>query len=201
MSGQIAQQNDFPLPANLPKPVDDGAAAHLVGVRMPKVLLCSTAGGIVDVSDLPSVRTVIYCYPMTGVPGQPLPEGWDNIPGARGCTPQTCGFRDHYKELRAAKAEVFGLSTQTTAYQREMAERLQLPFAILSDEAMELSDALPLPTFEVNGVRRLKRITLVIKAGRIEHLFYPVFPPDKSADEVLAWLKAQPATPSPGSSR
>ena len=156
---------------------------------MPKVLLCSTGGRIVDVSDLPAARTVIYCYPMTGVPGKPLPEGWDLIPGARGCTPQTCGFRDHHQELRELKAEVFGLSTQTTEYQREMAERLHLPFEILSDEAFELCDFLRLPTFEVAGERLLKRLTLIVREGRIEHVFYPVFPPNESADEVLRWLK------------
>ena len=156
---------------------------------MPKVLLCSTGGRIVDVSDLPAARTVIYCYPMTGVPGKPLPEGWDLIPGARGCTPQTCGFRDHHQELRELKAEVFGLSTQTTEYQREMAERLHLPFEILSDEAFELCDLLRLPTFEVAGERLLKRLTLIVREGRIEHVFYPGFPPNESADEVLRWLK------------
>ncbi len=196
---QIAQQVDFPLPADLPKPVDDGAAAHLVGIRMPKILLCSTAGDVVDVSNLSGLRTVIYCYPMTGVPGKPLPDGWDAIPGARGCTPQTCGFRDHYKELQALNANVFGLSTQTTGYQQEMAKRLRLPFAVLSDQQRELSNALQLPMFEVDGVRLLKRMTLVVKSGRIEHLFYPVFPPDKSADEVLMWLRAQQAKPSQGS--
>ena len=156
---------------------------------MPKVLLCSTTGGIVDVSELPAARTVIYCYPMTDVPGKALPEGWDLIPGARGCTPQTCGFRDHYKELQALRTDVFGLSTQTPEYQRELATRLHLPFAILSDEAMELTEALKLPTFEVEGVRLLKRLTLVIKSGRIEQVFYPVFPPNESANEVLAWLR------------
>jgi peroxiredoxin len=181
--------SDFPLPPDLPRPVDDGAAAHLLGLPMPKILLRSTADRIVDVSDLSAPRTVIYCYPMTGIPGKPLPEGWDLIPGARGCTPQACGFRDHHQELLERKAEVFGLSTQTTEYQRELAERLHLPFEILSDAAFELCDALRLPTFEAAGVRLLKRLTLIVKSGHIEHVFYPVFPPNESAQEVLRWFK------------
>ena len=187
----MAQQTDFPLPPDLPKPLDDGAANHLIGMKMPKVLLRSTSGGIVDLADLRGMRTVIYCYPMTGVPGKPLPDGWDLIPGARGCTPQTCGFRDHHQELLALHSDVFGLSTQTTEYQREMAERLRLPFEILSDESFELCDALQLPTFEASGVRLLKRLTLLVKGGQIEHVFYPVFPPNESADEVLRWLRRQ----------
>ena len=188
----IPQQIDFPLPANLPRPVDDGATDHLVGMRMPKVSLLSTAGKRVDLSALSPPRTVIYCYPRTGVPGEPLPDGWDAIPGARGCTPQTCGFRDHYRELAKLRAEVFGLSTQTTEYQRELAERLHLPFAILSDSEFEFTNALRLPTFEVSGMRLLKRLTLIVRHGHIEHVFYPVFPPNESADEVLRWLKAHP---------
>jgi peroxiredoxin len=187
---KMAQSLDFPLPPDLPAPKDDGAAQHLVSLPMPKVLLRSTTGGVVDVSNLKALRTVIYCYPMTGVPGKPLPEGWDAIPGARGCTPQTCGFRDHHKELLAQHADVYGLSTQASEYQQEMAQRLHLPFAVLSDESFELCDALQLPTFEADGARLLKRLTLIIKAGRIEHVFYPVFPPNESADEVLRWLTA-----------
>ncbi len=189
----MAQPTDFPLPPDLPIPLDDGAAKHLVSLAMPKILLRSTSGGLVDVSDFQSERTVIYCYPMTGVPGKPLPEGWDLIPGARGCTPQTCGFRDHYQELLPFHAQVFGLSTQSHEYQREMAERLQLPFAVLSDESFEFCNALQLPTFEVSGARLLKRLTLVVKANHIEHVFYPVFPPNESALEVLGWLRANPA--------
>jgi peroxiredoxin len=186
----MPQPTDFPLPANLPTPVDDGAAAHLTGMAMPTIRLRSTDGGTVDLSELNAPRTVIYCYPMTGVPGQLLPAGWDEIPGARGCTPQTCGFRDHYDELRRLDTEVFGLSTQTTEYQREMAQRLRVPFAILSDASFELCDALRLPTFEAGGKRLLKRLTLIVRGGRIEHVFYPVFPPDQSANEVLHWLLA-----------
>ena len=179
---------DFPLPANLPVPEDDSAAAHLPGLRLPDLSLPSTSGGTVLLSRLPS-RTVLYLYPMTGRPGVPLPEGWDLIPGARGCTPESCGFRDHHAELRAAGAEVYGLSSQTTDYQLEAVSRLHLPFALLSDERLELADALRLPTFEVEGRRLFKRLTLVVSAGTIEHAFYPIFPPDAHAEQVLTWLR------------
>jgi peroxiredoxin len=183
---------DFPLPADLPRPVDDGAAAHLVGLEMPKVSLVSTSGRKVDLSGLEAARTVIYAYPMTGVPGKPLPEGWDMIPGARGCTPQSCGFRDHHAELAVLGAEVLGLSTQTSEYQKEMSERLHLPFEVLSDAQFKLCDALRLPTFEAAGMRLLKRLTLIVRGRRIEHVFYPVFPPNESAAEVMAWLRDHP---------
>jgi peroxiredoxin len=159
---------------------------------VPQVSLSSTAGGTVDLAKHTALRTVIYCYPMTGVPGEPLPHGWDMIPGARGCTPQTCGFRDRYREISALDTVVFGLSTQTSQYQREMATRLQLPFEILSDSEFKLCDALHLPTFEVEGKRLVKRLTLIVRDTRIEHVFYPVFPPNESADEVLHWLKLHP---------
>lgn len=188
----MQKQTVFPLPSNLPRPVDDGATAHLLGMAMPKTSLGSTAGRLIDLSNLSASRTVLYCYPMTGVPGKALPEGWDSIPGARGCTPQTCGFRDHHHELSQLQAEVFGLSTQTTEYQCEMASRLQLPFEILSDHEFKLCDALRLPTFVADGMRLIKRLTLIIRHGRIEHVFYPVFPPDQSADEVLQWLRLNP---------
>jgi len=187
------QRVDFPLPPNLPEPVDDGAAKHLPGMLMPRLSLPSTGGDLVDLAKLSAPRTIFYCYPRTGVPGEPLPEGWDQIPGARGCTPQTCGFRDRHEQFSALKTDVYGLSTQTTEYQREMAQRLHVPFDILSDAEFKLCDALLLPTFEVNGMRLMKRLTLVVCDGRIEHVFYPVFPPDKSADAVLRWLKAHPA--------
>jgi len=188
----VHHQTEFPLPADLPRPLDDGAADHLVGMTMPRVGLRSTAGRVVDLSELLPPRTAIYCYPMTGVPGKPLPEGWDAIPGARGCTPQACNFRDHHQELFQLGTEVFGLSTQTTEYQREMAERLHLPFEVLSDAAFELCDALRLPTFAVAGKRLLKRLTLIVRDGRIEHVLYPVFPTNESADQVLRWLKEHP---------
>jgi peroxiredoxin len=180
---------DFPLPPDLPRPVDDGAADHLKGLLVPGIALRSTSNRMIDLSQRTAPYTVVYCYPMTGVPGKPLPEGWDLIPGARGCTPQSCGFRDHHQELAALGAEVFGLSTQSTAYQQEMAVRLHLPFDVLSDEHFELTNALRLPTFEVDGMRLLRRLTLIICNHRIEHVFYPVFPPDQSAEEVLRWLK------------
>lgn len=192
MMNNANQQTDFPLPPDLPVPVDDGAGDHLVGTALPRISLPSTEGRSVDLSQLSGARTVVYCYPMTGVPGKPLPPGWDLIPGARGCTPQTCGFRDHFAEFRHLKAEVFGLSTQTTEYQQEMAQRLQLPFEILSDADLKLSGALRLPWFEADGMRLLKRLTLVIRGGRIEHVFYPVFPPNDSATQVLSWLKYRP---------
>src|SRR5579862_3403806 len=185
-------QTDFPLPTDLPRPVDDGAAKHLAGMRMPEIALPATDGRTVDPSKLAAPTTVLYLYPMTGVPGTPLPDGWDLIPGARGCTPQTCAFRDHAQELAELKADVFGCSTQSTAYQREMADRLGLPFAILSDAEYQLCNALRLPTFEVDGLRLLKRLTLIIRDGRIEHVFYPVFPPNENAIEVLRWLRSHP---------
>ncbi len=193
-SGPMAaqQQVDFPLPPDLPEPVDDGAADHLPGMPIPHIALRSTGGRIVDLGALSAPRTLIYCYPMTGVPNQPLPQGWDRIPGARGCTPQTRGFRDHYEQLKHLNAEVFGLSTQTTEYQQEMAARLQLPFEVLSDSDFRFANALGLPTFTVEGTRFLKRLTLMVRDSRVEHVFYPVFPPNQSADQVLRWLEAHP---------
>lgn len=186
------KQADFPLPPDLPRPVDDGAARHLPGMAMPAVSLAATNGKTIDLSKLTAPRTVLYCYPMTGVPGKALPEGWDAIPGARGCTPQTLAFRGHAQDLAELKAEVFGCSTQSTAYQSEMANRLGLPFAILSDAEYKLSDALQLPTFEVEGVRLLKRLTLIIRNGKIEHVFYPVFPSSENAAEVIRWIHNNP---------
>jgi peroxiredoxin len=178
------------LPDHIPVPQDDGAARHLTGAKLPAVVLQATDGSQVDLSKLRG-RTVVYVYPRTGVPGQPLPEGWDAIPGARGCTPQSCSFRDNFAEIkRLGIAHLFGLSTQGTAYQREAVERLKLPFPILSDERLELARALKLPTFTAAGMTLLKRMALVIDEGVIGKVFYPVFPPDKNADEVAAWLQA-----------
>lgn len=176
------------LPGGLPVPEDDGAADHLPGARLPSVPLRSTAGGAVNLSTLPG-RTVVYCYPLTGRPDRGLPQGWDEIPGARGCTPQSCAFRDHHGELQSFGARVYGLSTQDTEYQRETAERLHLPFELLSDEDLALARALLLPTFEVEDMILLKRLTFVAKDGQIEKVFYPVFPPNKNAREVVEWLK------------
>ena len=182
----------FPLPPDLPKPINDGACDHLPGIDVPSIALPSTAGRKVNLAELTAPRTVIYCYPRTGVPGEPLPEGWDMIPGARGCTPQACDFRDHHRELSDLGADVFGLSTQTTEYQKEMAERLHLPFEVLSDVEFRLCDALRLPTFEVQGIRLVKRLTLIIRNAVIETVFYPVFPPNQSAEQVMQWLKRYP---------
>ena len=177
------------LPGDLPAPQDDGAARHLMGMRLPSLALKATDGSQVDLSKL-SGRTVVYIYPRTGVPGQPLPEGWNEIPGARGCTPQSCGFRDHFSELkRLGVLRVFGLSTQDTSYQREAVERLHLPFPVLSDERLEFAHAIDLPTFKVAGMTLLKRMALVIDDGVISKAFYPVFPPDKNAEDVIAWLR------------
>ena len=159
---------------------------------MPAIALPSTSGTLVNLGALTAPRTVIFCYPMTGKPGKPLPDGWDAIPGARGCTPQTTAFRDHFQELAALGTDLFALSTQTTDYQREMAERLHLPFQVLSDAEFKLCDALRLPTFEVAGMRLVKRLTLVVRDGAIETVFYPVFPSDQNAAQVLHWLKANP---------
>ena len=174
--------------SKIPSPQDDGAARHLPGMRLPSIPLPATDGKTVDLSAL-SGRTVVYAYPRTGRPGVENPTGWDSIPGARGCTPQTCAFRDHFSELQRLGAKhVFGLSTQETAYQREAAERLHLPFPLLSDECLTLTRALRLPTFEAAGMTLLKRFTLIINEGRIEHVFYPVFPPDRNAGDVIEWL-------------
>ena len=183
-------QNLHDLPYNLPIPTDDGTADHLPGTHLPPIPLASTGGETVDLSALAG-RTVVYCYPMTGRPDRSLPAGWDEIPGARGCTPQSCSFRDHHAELQALGTRVFGLSTQDTEYQREAAARLRLAFALLSDENLVFAEALDLPTFEVEGMVLLKRLTLVIKDGRIEKVFYPVFPPDRSAQDVVEWLERQ----------
>jgi peroxiredoxin len=177
------------LPPGIPAPQDDGGARHLTGARLPDMALPATSGPAVNLAKLKG-RTVVYIYPRTGVPGIDAPPGWDDIPGARGCTPQSCGFRDHFAELKKlGVAQMFGLSTQDTAYQQEAATRLHLPFAILSDEKLALTKALKLPTFTTSGMTLLKRMAWVIDDGKIVKVFYPVFPPDKSAGEVVDWLE------------
>jgi peroxiredoxin len=175
------------LPPDLPVPVDDGMASHLVGLAAAPVSLPSTSGEEIILSALRG-RTVVYCYPRTGRPDEEPPEGWNLIPGARGCTPQSCAFRDHHRELKALGARVFGLSSQDTEYQREAAERLHLPFPLLSDAQLELASAMRLPLFHVGSMHLLKRLTLIIRYGIVEHVFYPVFPPDRNAEQVLEWL-------------
>ncbi len=180
--------------SKIPAPSDDGATAHLVGTMVPRVSLMATDDSSVTLSALPG-RTVVFGYPRTGEPGKiALVDDWDMIPGARGCTPQTCAFRDLFADLKAAgAAHVFGLSTQSNAYQTEMASRLHLPFPVLSDEKLALTHALKLPTMEVAGLTMIKRLALIVEDARITHVFYPVFPPDRNAGDVLAWLKDNPA--------
>jgi peroxiredoxin len=171
-------------------PVDDGAADQLAGAELPTLALGATTGGFLELRELAAGTLVLYVYPRTGVPGVDPPAGWDEIPGARGCTPQACAFRDHHAELDALGARVAGLSSQTTEYQQEAAERLRLPFPLLADPHLRLAAALDLPTFTVEGMRLYKRLTLVARAGKVVKVFYPVFPPDRNAEEVLAWLSA-----------
>jgi len=179
--------------SKIPAPTDDGAAAHLVGMTIPPVSLLATDDNSVSLSALAG-RTVVFAYPRTGEPGKiALVDDWDMIPGARGCTPQTCSFRDLFADLKAAGArQVFGLSTQSNAYQAEMAARLHLPFPVLSDEKLDLTEALQLPTMQVAGLTLIKRLALIVDDGRITQVFYPVFPPDSNAGDVLAWLKENP---------
>jgi peroxiredoxin len=176
------------LPADLPVPVDDGACDHLSNLRLPAMPLLATDGRTVDLAARHDGRTVVYVYPRTGRPGVALPTGWDAIPGARGCTPESCSFRDHHDDLRALGARVLGLSTQDTAYQQEVVTRLHLPFPLLSDADLAFTKALRLPTFKIDGMILIKRLTLIIRDGAIEHVFYPIFPPDGHADEVCLWL-------------
>ena len=175
------------MPDDLPRPIDDGTCDHLIGMKLPDIELMATDGSLVNLSSQ-SRKTVIYCYPMTGKPGVPLPDGWDDIPGARGCTPQSCSFRDHHGELSALCADVYGLSTQNTDYQQEMAERLHLPFLVLSDASFAFCEALRLPTFDVDGMRLIKRVTMIADKGEIISIHYPVFPSDADADWVINQL-------------
>jgi peroxiredoxin len=190
MSEAPGTHNPQFLPPNIPAPQDDGAARHLAGMKLPDLALPATEGPPVNLSKLKG-RTVVYIYPRTGVPGVDPPDGWDQIPGARGCTPQSCSFRDHFGELkRLGVAQLYGLSSQDAAYQREVAVRLHLPFPVLSDKTLALTKALNLPTFSAAGMTLIKRMALVVDDGKITKAFYPVFPPDRNAAEVIAWIQA-----------
>jgi len=179
----------YTLPPGLPAPEDDGGAAHLLGTMLPQLTLESSQGPV-SLRELGSERLVLYVYPRAGRPGRPSLPGWDDIPGARGCTPQSCAFRDHAAELGGLGALVAGLSAQTLDDQVEFAERHHIPYPVIADPELRLAAALRLPTFDVAGVRLYKRITLVVEACAIVKVFYPVFPPDKNAEEVIAWLEA-----------
>lgn len=179
----------YSVPEGIPRPVDDGACDHLPGLAVPSVVLASTDGTGVDLGALRG-RSVVYCFPRTGRPDRDTPAGWNATPGARGCTPQSCSFRDQHGAFREMGVRVFGMSVQDTDYQREAAERLHLPFPLLSDERLEFSTMLGLPTFDWDGSPLLRRVTLILSDGAVEHVFYPVFPPDANADEVLEWLRA-----------
>ena len=176
------------LPESLPVPTDDGACDHLDGMVLPTLELRATSGRIVDLSKIKG-RTVVYIYPRTGRPDEDSPAGWSEIPGASGCTPQSCSFRDHKSELDRLETNVFGLSTQDSTYQLEAVERLNLSFELLSDQNLTLAKALNLPTFSADGLALLKRVTLILKDGKIEKAFYPVFPPDKNVEDVISWLR------------
>jgi peroxiredoxin len=181
------------LPQNLPIPLDDGASFHLLGKSLPNVILDSTSNKQVNISKIKG-RVVFYCYPMTGQPGVKLPDGWDLIPGARGCTPQSCSFRDHYQELQSLGTQVYGISTQEPSAQLEAFKRLHLPFELLSDVDLKLTTALQLPTFQVENKQLIKRLTLIAQDGKIIKVLYPVFPPDKNAQDVINWLKLKSTT-------
>jgi peroxiredoxin len=185
------EQHHFPLPDDMPKPVDDGAADHLRNTTFPPISLPATQGEPVDLSTLPGL-SIVFCYPRSAAPGESVPQEWNEIPGARGCTPQACSFRDASDAFSAhGVARVFGLSTQSTAYQRELKERVHLPYQLLSDEELRLVAAARLPTIEWQGRTLTKRLTVAVEDGRIVKVWYPVFPPDKNAGEVLEWLKAR----------
>jgi peroxiredoxin len=177
--------------SRLPVPVDDGAADHLPGSTVPDVALPSTHDGELSLADAARERVVVYVYPRTGTPGVPAPEGWDDVPGARGCTPQSCAFRDAQRELARHGAALIGISTQTPEEQAEFAQREHIPYPLLSDHGLVLADRMGLPTFDAAGLHLYKRLTFVAERGRIVKVFYPVFPPDRNADEVLAWLEAR----------
>ena len=183
--------NLYKLPEGLPIPEDDGACSHLTGTILTSVVLPSTSGRDIDLSKLTG-RTVVYCYPLTGSPNYQLPDEWDQIPGARGCTPQSCAFRDQYVDISKFVSNLFGLSTQDSDYQRDAVARLHLPFELLSDNSLFFAHSLNLPTFEIESKILIKRLTLIINNGKIEKVFYPVFPPDRNAEQVLQWLSDNP---------
>ena len=178
------QSSYLDLPDNLPIPQDDGAADHLRGTKLDSILLAATNGSKIDLSKLTGT-TVVFIYPMTGVPGVALPDGWDDIPGARGCTPQACSYRDNYNELKKHVDNLFGLSVQSSEYQKELKERVELPYEILSDSDFKFANSLKLPTFEANSMKLLKRLTMIIKDGVIMNKHYPVFPSNKDVNWVL----------------
>ena len=189
----MSNEPEAPDWSTIPTPHDDGATRHLVGASVAPVSLHASHSEPIDLSQLVG-RSIVYAYPLTRKPGVEQPDGWDAIPGAKGCTPQACSFRDHFRELRDLGVDhVFGLSTQSPAYQREAVERLHLPFPILSDAQLELTRAMNLPTFNVDDMTLMKRFTLVIENGVVVHVFYPVFPPDRNARDVVDWLRARPA--------
>jgi peroxiredoxin len=177
------------LPDNLPIPVDDGACHHLLNQKLPTITLSATYNQLINLSEVAG-WTVIFCYPMTGRLDKPLPKNWDAIPGARGCTPQVCSFRDNFTFFTKKNISVFGLSTQDSSYHLEVFTRLDLPYQLLSDSEYKFTDSLKLPTFECDTLRLNKRVTLICNAGIIKHVFYPVFPPDKNVDEVISWLNS-----------
>jgi peroxiredoxin len=185
----VASHDPYKLPADLPAPEDDGAADHLPGLAIPVLALPATGGGEVDLAEAARDLLVLYLYPRTGRPDQPLPPGWDDIPGARGCTPQACAFRDHHAELRDLGARVHGVSAQSLADQEEFAARVRLPYPLLADPELRLAEALELPTFETSGMRLYRRLTLIARDGAIAKALYPVFPPDRNAADVVAWLR------------
>lgn len=181
-------KNLHELPPDLPVPKDDGACDHLAGMKIPPIALHSTKGGKVNLADVSRSKAIFFVYPRTGIPDEPTPPSWEAIPGARGCTPQSCGFRDHLSEFQKLEVAVYGVSCQSTKYQLEFSNRNRIPYEILSDEQFRFTDALRLPTFEFNSMRLIKRLALFADKGEIQKVFYPVFPPDKNAEEVLAWL-------------
>jgi peroxiredoxin len=189
------------LPSDLPEPVDDGAAEHLEGAALPSLSLPSNSGEPIDLAEAARSTLVVYCYPRTGRPGVPLPPGWDAIPGARGCTPQSCAFCDHFAEFQALGASVLGLSAQSSDDQLEFAQRVDLPYPVLSDPRLALAEAIGLPTFDAAGMRLYRRLTLIARRGRIVKAFYPVFPPDRDAPEVVGWLRERAAGAGPRRSR